>query len=638
MSRNNRAFAQQRKKSPARVFQPDPFVAKTLQQRFEEGKALEKEGKHVESGRIYSELVSSFERLKLNAATPNAALGYALLRQNKLEEAEKVLKRSIKLDPNLIEGHINLGAVYRSLELWPQCEAACRRALKINERDTRARLNLAEAQLRAGQYGPAVQSFLLVLSLDSENVEARKGIAEAYVSLGDPDVSIPMFRKVFEMDPDSWPLRSHMLFALQYDPAAPNEEVLDEHLTYGKRVREVVGPPRTQFPNSTNPDRVLRVGYLSADFKYHVVMRFVQHVIELHDRSRVEVFCIAANRAKDYVTDEIKAITDHWIDIAKLNDEEAARLILDLQLDILVDLTGHTSVSRLALLGRRLAPVQAVWCGYSGTTGLDSVDYIIVDDIIAPDGEKTFFVEEPIRLPTSYLSFAPAGEVPDITPLPYDKNGYITFGCMNNPSKVNKYVIAWWAEILRLVPNSRLLLRYGLLRDPLVKERILKLLRASGVPSDRYTVKEGESVFLRVYDDVDIALDTFPYNGTTTTCEALYMGVPVVTLRGDRFVARVGASLLTKAGLGDLVARNPLEYVAKAVKLASETEQLKTFRREARAALSERPIFNKQVFTRAIENAYAQMFRSWCEKQRGLENGGNCSESSDMELVAQTVD
>jgi predicted O-linked N-acetylglucosamine transferase (SPINDLY family) len=596
---------------------PDPRAVKALESRFQEGKAFERTAKYGEAEKIYREILARAEQLHFTTAHVCVALGYALLMQAKYEDAERYLLRAQRLDPNLLEVHINLGAVYRMQERWKESEKSCKRALEIEPKDTRARLNLGFVQEKIQEYGQAVQSFLLVLSLDPDNIEARKGLASTYVALGDTDVCIPLFRKVLEMDPESWQLRSGMLFAMQYDPTVPNEKVLEEHLEFGRQVREHAGPakPRSEFSNPRNADRKLKIGYLSADFRGHVVMKFAEEVITSHNKDRFEVFCITPHPGEDETTRRIRSKVDHWRDITGIEDIDAAGLLRSDELDIIVDLMGHSSVQRLPLLGRRVAPVQISWCGYSGTTGVDTVDHIIVDDIIAPPGERVFFVEEPIRLPHSYVSFTPRN-FPEIRPLPFDRNGYITFGCMNNPSKVNKYVLSWWAQILKAVPHSRILMRYHLLGDPLVDERLARVFRNAGIPPERLDMRSGGHDFLSAYNEVDIALDSFPYNGTTTTCEALWMGVPVITLRGDRFVARVGASLLTNTGMSDLIAENPKEYIEKAIALADDPERLMRFRDEAREILPTTPVYNPKGFVKHLEQAYVGAFERWCNEAR----------------------
>ncbi len=585
-------------------------VIRDLERRFQEGKTLELAKDFAAAEKIYREIVASFERNHFNAATPNAALGYVLLNQKKFEDAELVLRRSVKLNPDLLEACANLAAVYRFTERWRLCITASKMALKIEPKHVESLLNLAEAQKETRQYGLSVQNFLLALSLDNNSIEARKGLAANYVSLGETSVCLPMFRKILEADPQMWPIKSYMLFAMQYEPTLSNEEVLDEHLAYGKITREKIGPPHSAFANAAPKGRRLKIGYISSDFKEHVVMRFVEQVFAGHDRSRFEVVLISTSHKEDKNTGRIRGHADHWIDISEVEDQRAAAIVREHQLDIVVDLAGHSGVSRLPLLARRLAPVQIIWCGYSGTSGIEAMDYIIVDDVLAPPGEKTYFSEAPLRMPASYVCFTPPKAL-EVGPLPFERNGFITFGCMNNPSKINKYVVGWWAEILKAVPDSKLLMRYALFVDPLVRERIAKMFRAYDVDDRRYQMLEGKAEFMSVYQDVDIALDTFPYNGTTTTCEALWMGVPVIALRGDRFVSRVGASLLTYTGLKDLITESPQQYIELAVQLAHNPTQVGELRQQLRGHLPSTPVFNPKAFVKGLEARYLEIFTKW---------------------------
>jgi protein O-GlcNAc transferase len=607
-------FAKTRQAPKILKREADPFFARVAEQRFNAAKALQQEGRNDEAETIYHELIAAFRRLQLNPSNLYASLGFAQLNRQDFEGSEKTLKLSLKHNPDQLEAHINLAALYQLRDRWAECETACRKALAIDSSNVKVRCTLGTLRQNQRKYGEAVQSYLLALATEPNNLEAIKGLAGAYISLGEPNLCMALYRRLIEADPDAWPTRTHLLFAMQYDPSLPNERVLAEHKEYGSIVRRVAGPPRVEFPNQRSLDRPLRVGYLSSDFTQHVVMCFVEKAIAAHDRSRINVCCISNTKNRDAVTDRIRQNADTWVDIHGVYDDEAAALIREQELDIVVDLVGHTSANRLLLLGRRLAPVQALWCGYSNTSGLDVVDYLIADNIIAPLGEPHFFTEEPIRLPNSFLCFTPPPDSPDIGPLPFEANGCITFGCLNNPSKINQHVVNWWARLLHDVPNSKFLLRYMLYDDPLIYGRVDKMFRAAGVPEDRYNIfgGGGGANFRNTYNSVDIALDTFPYNGTTTTCEALWMGVPVVTLYGDRFAARVGASLLTYSGLSGMVASNPDEYVQRASELARQPELLAQFRRELRTHLPKTPVFDYPLFTKGLEEAYFQMFSRWC--------------------------
>lgn len=629
-------FSKKPRTAPPLKYEADPYFARLAEERFQIAKRLEQEGKKDEAESIFKELIASFRRLRLNPSNLWASYGFLLLNQSRFEEAEKACKESLKCNPEQLEAHINLGVIYQLTEKWQPCEDACRRALALKPNEAKALHTLAQAQAGQRKHGLAAQSFLLALAADPDNIEVIKGLAGNYVALGEPDVSLPLYRKALDKDAEAWGMRGNMLFAMQYAPNLSNEEVLAEHLVFGDNVGRRCPAPRTEFPNPRTANRRLRIGYLSADFGMHVVMAFVEQVLANHDHERVEVFCLSNLPPKKYdaVTERIRAHADHWINIHGVYDNEALELIEKLELDIVVDLMGHTSASRLTMMYRRMAPVQAIWCGYSGTTGVENVDYILVDNVIAPPGEKAFFSEEPVRLPNSFLCFAPSADSPEVGPPPFEKNGYITFGCLNNPCKINRHAIGWWARILAAVPNSKLLLRYLIYNDPLVYERVAKMLREAGVPDDRFEIYGTGPNFLKTYHRIDIALDPFPYNGTTTTCEALWMGVPVITLYGDRFVARVGASLLTYTGLSGLVASDPDDYVRRAAELASNPDLLRKLRSELRGHLPTTPVFDHKAFTKGLEDAYSDMFARWCAKAAAAPAGEPPASVPELETVA----
>jgi protein O-GlcNAc transferase len=594
--------------------QGDAYFVKVAEERFRLAKRLHEQGENEKAEAIFKELIGTFRRLRLNASHLYASYGWLLLNLQRFEEAERVLHLSVEAEPGLLEAHVNLSAVYRLTKRDKLCEEEARKALAISKSEPKALLHLANAQATMKQHGLAAQTFLLLLRVDPGNVEGLKGLAGDYVALGEPSVSTPLYKRALELDPESWGIRTGLVFGMQYDPTVSNEEVLEEHFIYGDEVRKRCPTSQTDFRNSRSLDRKLKIGYFSADFGQHVVMQFVEKVITGHDRDRFEVHCLSnlpRDRA-DPATRRIQAGVDHFLELEGIYDDQALEAVRDQELDIVIDLMGHTSATRLTMMHRRMAPVQAVWCGYSGTTGVDNVDFLIGDHIIAPDGERAFFSEEPVRLPTSFLCYRPPDDAAAVAPPPFEKNGYITFGCMNNPSKINQFVVNWWAKILEQVPNSQLILRYHLYNDPLVYERLAKMLRLADVSDERFKIFGGGAAFTETYHLVDIALDPFPYNGTTTSCEALWMGVPVVTLYGDRFVARVGASLLTFSGLGGLVAANPTEYIKRAVELAGKPDELRRLRGEMRSHLVTTPVFNYDLFIPGLENAYVEMFSRWC--------------------------
>ena len=349
-------------------------------------------------------------------------------------------------------------------------------------------------------------------------------------------------------------------------------------------------PPLTFAPGA----RRLRLGYVSPDFNHHAVACFIEPVLAAHDRTRVEVFCYAAVRAPDRITARLRRLAEHWRDIAPLDDAAAAALIRADRPDLLVDLAGHTAHHRLGVFARRPAPVQATWLGYPNTTGLDAIGYRLTDAVADPPGQtEAFHSEKLVRLPATFSCYGPDADAPPVNDLPAARAGAVTFGSLNNFAKITPAVIALWSRLLRELPGSRLVLKSRGLGDAAVAARIRDAFAVHGIEPARLTLDGAElsvAAHLSLYHGIDIGLDPFPYNGTTTTCEALWMGVPVVTVTGANHVARVGASLLTHCGLTELVASDEAGYIAAAVALAGDPDRMTTLRRTMRDRLNAAPL------------------------------------------------
>jgi protein O-GlcNAc transferase len=593
---------------------PSQSFVNAAERRFQKARLLEADGDLSAAEAIYRELIVTFERRSLNPATCLAALGHLQFIQHKLTDATASFERALTYQSKLYEADSNLALISKELADWKKTELHALRALEARPDGFEAHFALGWARINLHKNGPAIQSFLTALTLKPDYWAALAGLAIAYVHLGDIEVARGLYRRAFELGPSSPSSHSGLLFALHYDPGISSQELLKEHREFGN----IVAPKALShsFLNSRSQDRRLRIGHLSSDFRSHVVSFFIEGVLKCHDRENVEIFCYYNNPKRDVTTARIESLSNRFVTIHSASDDEAAALIRDDMVDILVDLNGHTSGNRLPILARRPAPIQASWCGYFDTTGLDAVDYLIVDRIIAPEEERPSWTEQPMRLPESYVCFTPA-KAPDVGPLPADRNREIRFGCFNNPSKVNRKLANIWAAVLDEVADSKLILRHFSLGDPLTKERITRLFRENGIDSSRFELLDGGGNYetLQMYNQVDIAFDCLPYNGGTTTCEALWMGVPVVTLYGDRFVSRVGSSLLTFSGLPGCVATSPLEYVKCAKRLAEDREQLAKLRSSLRGHLAETPVFNPNRFTKGLENAYRTAFQRWCQQR-----------------------
>ena len=409
---------------------------------------------------------------------------------------------------------------------------------------------------------------------------------------------------------------STLLFDLNYLAGADPIEVRAEHERWAKRfaLPHVLhcAPARTDL----NPDRRLRVGFISPDFRGHSVSFFFLPVLQHLDRTAVETFCYAYVDRPDDMTNMLRAASDHWRDVASMPDEEIARQVRADRIDILVDLAGHTSDNRLLVLARRPAPVQATYLGYPNTTGTTAVDWRIVDRATDPAHADAYAVERLMRLDRCFLAYRPI-DYPEVLDPPCLANGHVTFGSFNNVAKLNDTVFETWAATLHRVPASRLLLKHDMSHDPVVRDRIADAFGRRGIAADRIELIQrtrGRVDHLATYGRVDIALDTFPYNGTTTTCEALWMGVPVVTLAGAVHAGRVGVSLLQTLGLASCIAQDLREYALTATQLAGSPGLLATLRRMLRGEMAASPLMDEVGLGASLTAAFRAMWQDHCRR------------------------
>jgi predicted O-linked N-acetylglucosamine transferase (SPINDLY family) len=399
-----------------------------------------------------------------------------------------------------------------------------------------------------------------------------------------------------------------MLLTKHYLTGRDTDNLVEEHRRWPGNTL-----PRTALPahgkSETRPDRV-RIGYVSSDLRRHSVAYFVEPLLAHHDAERFEVTCYFSHKDADATTNRLKNLAHRWRNVANLNDQQLLRMIADDGIDILVDLNGHTSGSRLTAFARRAAPIQVSCIGYPDTTGVTEMDYRISDAIADPAGTEHQSTEKLVRLPGCFLCYRPPDNAPDVARTPRESNGFITFGSFNNLAKVNVEVIELWASLLQEIPDSRLFIKNPSLTDASTRERYQALFESAGVSSDHLELMgftPDSSGHLAAYGRIDIALDTFPYNGTTTSCEALWMGVPVISLRGDRHSARVGASLLSAAGHPEWIADTPEQYIQTVKQLAMDADRLTKLRFALRQQLKESRLCSAETYARAVEAAYDGM-------------------------------
>ncbi|WP_246044568.1 O-linked N-acetylglucosamine transferase, SPINDLY family protein [Geomonas ferrireducens] len=544
--------------------------------------------------------------------------GLALARVGRMAEAACALQKACDLAPERADYRNNLGLALNALGRGEEAHAAFREAIRLDPLDPAPRSNIAVLLERFGHVAAAIGSCLEALRLRPDFAEAHHNLGTALKAQGRHAEAIAQHREALRLSPGYQDALSSLLFTLLYPAQIPEKEVFAEHAAFGAAHRF----PPPVHGNTPSTERVLKLGYVSADFREHAVARFIEPVLKNHDRARFQVFCYSNVTAPDDRSARIAALCDRFVNIAGLSDAQVAKILSRDGIDILIDLSGHSAGNRLSLFARKPAPVQMTWIGYPFSTGLAAIDYRITDAVCDPPGTtERFHTEELIRLPGPFSCFAPPEEAPEVAELPALATRRITFGSFNNPAKITPETVALWSEVLRAVPGSRMLLKGYSLACPETAKGFEEAFAAHGIERERLTLTGNTPSYrdhLALYGEVDIALDTFPYNGTTTTCEALWMGVPVVTLTGASHRARVGASLLCAVGLSELAAGDSGGFVATARALAGDPERLAALRRTLRPTMDAAPLTDGAGFTRSFEDALAGAWERWCHRQERL--------------------
>ena len=566
---------------------------------------------------MFHRVATQLETAGVSDASIYGAIGYTHLLLAEPEESLRYSLKALEIDPNFVKALINASAACRFQDKLEKAKEYAQRATEIDPRNAQALGALAIIFANQQKASSALVRASYALALDPNCIDAIGALAASYSAVGDMEMALPFYQRYVDKLPHDAGIFSSMLFSMHYKPDVTRDELREAHKTWGDRFG---GKFKQNWPVHTNEkttDRRLRIGYLSGDFRHHVVGYWMKHIVEGHNKNRIEVFCFANNK-EDEFSQKFKAAADHWISVVGKTDAEVAQLIEDAKIDILVDLSGHTGGHRLLVLARKPAPVQASWCGYIDSTGLEAVDYVITDEVVAPPSEPSPYVEEPFRLSTGSVCFEQIETAPEVGPLPYFRKGYITFGCFHNPSKIGPRVVKLWSDILKAAPDSKLMMTYNNLADAFTRERVIRLFKEQAIPEERLQLRKGSrQAALSAYsEEIDLALDAFPYNGGTTTCEALWMGVPVVGLYGGHPMSRFTCSLLVYAGLSGLTTNTPEEYVERAVHLANNPDTLAYLRQEMRAHLAKTPLFNTQLFVQELENGYFKMFERWCQQDQ----------------------
>lgn len=547
-------------------------------------------------------------------------LGNALQQSGRVEEAIATYNEALRLDPSLVEAHSNLGNMLSMIGQYPLAITHYEKAIELRPNYGDAYNNLGQAHESMGRLTEATRCFEKALTLLALPLDATLNTGRLLSVQGKIAEAVATYEKLLQLKPGHPGALSNILFSLNYlDTIAP-EAVTERHREMAAAIeaKVTVLPPPT--PNR-DPWRRLKVGYVSPDFRNHAVAFFLEPLLAAHDKAAVEVYAYAEVINPDAVTAKLRGLVDHWRPTVGINHEDLAAQIRADGIDILVDIAGHSAHHRLPVFAARPAPVQMTWLGYPNTTGMTRIDYRIVDAVSDPVGPADPLASEKLlRLDTGFLCYQPPEDAPPAAPPAFLEtgardSGVVTFGSFNNVSKLSPATLDTWAEVLKAVPKARLLLKSRLFGDEGVRADFMSRFTARGVDAERVDLLDGiptVSGHLAAYSKIDIALDPFPYNGTTTTCEALWMGVPVIALAGDRHAARVSASLLTRVGLSELIAGSQDEYVRIAAALANDPERIARIHATLRPAMAASPLCDADGFARAIEGAYRTAWQTWC--------------------------
>jgi predicted O-linked N-acetylglucosamine transferase (SPINDLY family) len=577
---------------------------------------------HIEAGRWQDADLILEQVLQLRPGHPDALhlSGHVGARLGDPGRALERIGQAIELAPGNAAYHNSLGIVLGQHKRSAEAIAAFRRALTLNPRNPPALGNLATQLYEAGEYDAAEASYRQLLELTPHALAAVNNLASLLQAQGRLEEAERLFRRVLEAEPLNSRAHAGLIWNCLYQPTSlPQDALRAARLFAAPHERALATSRGAAHENFPDPERRLRIGYVSADFRLHSVAYFVEPILARHDHSRFEIFCYFTAAQRDAVTARLQAAADHWVDGGSFSDDELAARIRADGIDVLIDLSGHSTGNRLLAFARRPAPVQITWIGSVATTGFSCIHYRITDAVADPaDADNGEHCEELIRLPAC-LCFRPPAAAPAVAPLPALAEGRITFGSFNIPAKHNTRVLDLWADILNAVPDSRLLLRgRGMDRGRLQATTLDRFARA-GIAAERLLLlayEPDDVAHLGRYAQVDVGLDPFPYNGVTTTCLALWMGVPVVAMRGDRQSARMCASVLSAAGLSDCIADTPAEYRNLAISLAADTARLRLLRAGLRERVSASALCDEIATTRHVEDAFRSAWKRWCAAGR----------------------
>ncbi len=550
------------------------------------------------------------------------------------ESVEKYVKQASRPASEFIKVSVarllrRLGQMKRAEELYDQLiESQPGNISILNEK--------ARAFQEQGKINDAVRYLTKAMEINPHEPKIWGNLGTNLVRLGQTEKGMELIRRAVKQMPDNNSAWSNLFLYMHYLQDIDRKAFFEDARQWAK-VNAPADMAKTQHDNDPDPQRKLRVGYISPDFRRHSVTFFFEPLLDGHNREAVEVYGYGNVTYCDAATERLKNKFDHYRNIYGIDHKEVAELIENDRIDILVDLAGHSGDSSIYAMAYKPAPIQVTWLGYPDTTGMSQIDYRLTDEVADPHGSEKFYTEKLFHLPDGFLCYGPGNMMPPMAPLPALERGHITFGSFNNSTKINPFVIELWSRILKATPDSKLLLKFKSGQDDEVRRIFIERFGKFGISPDRIVTSGWlrPPAHLELYNHVDIALDTFPYNGTTTTCQALLMGVPVISLVGEHHMSRVGLSILTSVELEFFAASTAEQYVAKATALAAKPEALAKIRASMRDRMAPSPLCNRALFVKNIEQAYRKMWHRWCTDQ-GVDVPNEQVDLENISHVAET--
>jgi protein O-GlcNAc transferase len=552
---------------------------------------------------------------------PDTVIDRAVILQTlgRIHEAIAAYKLGLELAPQNVPAWNNLGSCLMTESRATEAQHCFEQAAKLWPQSAKPRNNIGAALKEMGNIDGALPHLLEATRLDPGYGEAWSNIGASYGAIGEHGKAIEAYKNAVRITPKFAPAYDNLLMSLISLPDVSEDGIFQQHLDWGRRYADPHAGNIKPFTNSFTTDRKLKIGYISPDFREHSVRYFFEPILFMHDKSKFEIHCYAAGRRRDGVTDILRPAADGWHLVAPLTDAQMADLIRSHQIDILVDLAGHTSDNRLVAMAYKPAPIQVTYLGYPTTSGMRQMDYRFSDTICDLPEANKYYTEKLARMPHAFFVYADDPKKPYPTEQPVDKNGFFKFGSFNGFTKIHPALLDTWARIMAAVPNSRLLLKAKPLENPSTKAAVIRAFAARGIGVDRLDLRSWVELkdHIALLSTVDLMLDTHPYSGHTTTCQSLWQGTPVLTWYGQPFRSRVGLTIMHHMGLPQFAVATEEEYVRRAIELATNPQELRELRPTLRQRLMESQLCNARLFTMNLEAGYTEMWRQACAARGG---------------------